>query len=574
MQPVAKTLFEKGCQFMTIFTLQPSGSDQILRGQISSIQSSQTWWQRSVFYQIYPRSFQDSSGDGIGDLQGITDRLDYLQDLGINALWISPIYPSPMADFGYDVADYCDIDPIFGTLADFDRLLKAAHKQSMHIVLDFIPNHTSDEHPWFVESRNSRENAKRDWYIWRDAKEDGSPPNNWVSFFGGSAWTWDEQTQQYYLHMFQEKQPDLNWRNPDVVEAMHQVLHFWLKRGVDGFRMDAVTMLVKHVDLPDMPVIGDWTGIELLQRHIYVHNQPELHNLLRGFRQICDSYEGNRVILGETGDLDPLKLVEYYGAELDELHIPFNFTSMEKPWQAAEQKKAITTYYATLPPGVIPNFVFGNHDISRLASRYGYANHRSVGMLLLTLQGVPTLYYGDELGMTDGVIPPEKTQDPVGLYFLDSASGRDPARTPMQWNNNPNAGFAPPEIDPWLPVADNYREINVTAQQAKPNSTLKFYQTLIRLRRTLLALQYGSITFLDETPTNILAYLRQYEGQCLLVITNFTDREFTLDLSKLARHAALLLSSEFSRMEPIKLERMVVRANESLLLQLDQIEVP
>jgi alpha-glucosidase len=554
---------------MTIFTLQEPGPDQILWDQTALGHGPQVWWQQGIFYQIYPRSFQDSNGDGIGDLQGITERLSYLQDLGVDTLWISPIYPSPMADFGYDVMDYCDIHPMFGTLVDFDRLLIVAHRRDMHVVLDFIPNHTSDEHPWFVESRSSRESSKRDWYIWREAKKDGGPPNNWVSFFGGSAWTWDEKTQQYYLHLFHEKQPDLNWRNSEVVEALHQVLHFWLKRGVDGFRMDAVTMLIKHAAMPDMPLVGELTGIELLQRHIYIHNQPELHPLLRGFRQLCDSYEGNRVTIGETGDLDPAKLAVYYGAELDELHLPFNFIAMQKPWQADELKQAITAYYAALPPGAIPNFVFGNHDTRRLASRYGYANHRSVGMLLLTLPGVPTLYYGDELGMTDGVIPPELIQDPVGLRFPNSGHGRDPARTPMQWDSGPNAGFAPPGVDPWLPVAGNSHEMNVAAQQANPHSTFKFYQKLIKFRRTLPALRDGSITFVDGTPNDVVAYLRQYEGQRLLVIINFANREFSFDLSNLTRQVVLLLSSEFSLIESINPERMVIKAHESLLLQLE-----
>lgn len=554
---------------MTKFTLKVPGLDRTFWGQTSLIQEPPLWWQQSVFYQIYPRSFQDSNGDGIGDLQGITERLNYLQDLGVDTLWISPIYPSPMADFGYDVTDYCNIHPMFGTLADFDRLLEAAHRRNMHLVLDFIPNHTSDEHPWFVESRSSRESSKRDWYIWREAKEDGGPPNNWLSFFGGSAWTWDEKTQQYYLHLFHEKQPDLNWRNPEVVETLRQVLHFWLKRGVDGFRMDAVTMLIKHSAMPDMPLVGEWTGIELLQRHIYVHNQPELHPLLRSFRQLCDSYEGNRVTIGETGDLDPAKLVVYYGVELDELHMPFNFIAMQKPWQAGELKQAIADYYAALPPGATPNFVFGNHDARRLATRYGYTNHRSVGMLLLTLRGVPTLYYGDELGMTDGVIPPEMIQDPMGLRFPNSDHGRDPARTPMQWDSGPNAGFAPPEVKPWLPVTSNYRETNVAAQQANPTSTFKFYQALIKLRRTLPALRDGSITFVDGTPNDVMAYLRQYEGQRLLVIINFANREFSFDLSNLTRQAVLLLSSEFSLMESINPERMVIKAHESLLLQLE-----
>lgn len=553
---------------MMIFTLQEPDPAQILGGQTTLCQTPQVWWQQGIFYQIYPRSFQDSNGDGIGDLQGMTERFSYLQDLGVDTLWISPIYPSPMADFGYDVTDYCDIHPMFGTLADFDRLLTAAHRRNMHVVLDFIPNHTSDEHPWFVESRNSRESAKRDWYIWCEAKEDGGPPNNWVSFFGGSAWTWDKKTQQYYLHLFHEKQPDLNWRNPEVVETLHQVLHFWLKRGVDGFRMDAVTMLVKHGAMPDMPLVGEWTGIELLQRHVYVHNQPELHHLLRGFRRLCDSYEGHRVTIGETGDLDPAKLVVYYGTELDELHMPFNFIAMQKPWQAGELKQAITAYYAALPPGATPNFVFGNHDTRRLATRYGYANHRSVGMLLLTLRGVPTLYYGDELGMTDGIIPPQRVQDPMGLRFPNSDHGRDPARTPMQWDSSPNAGFAPPGVDPWLPIAGNFHETNVAVQQANPHSTFKFYQTLIKFRRTLPALRDGTIAFVDGTPDDVVAYLRQYEGQRLLVIINFTNKEFTFDLSKLARQVALLLSSEFSPREALMPEQVVIKAHESLLLQL------
>jgi alpha-glucosidase len=536
--------------------------------QIIGDQSTQNWWQHSVFYQIYPRSFQDSNGDGIGDLQGIIDRLDYVQELGVEAIWISPIYPSPMADFGYDVTDHCDIHPIFGTLADFDRLLAEAHNRGLRVVLDFIPNHTSDEHPWFVESRSSRANPKRDWYIWRDAKADGSPPNNWLSFFGGSAWTWDERTQQYYLHLFHEKQPDLNWRNSEVVKAQHEVLHFWLKRGVDGFRLDAVTMLIKHADLPDMPEVGDWTGIELLEKHIYAHNQPELHALLRGFRKICDGYGTDRVLLGETGELDPIKLAAYYGAELDELHLPFNFITMQQPWQAAELQQTITAYYAALPPGATPNFVFGNHDAHRPATRYGFANHRSVGMLLLTLRGVPTLYYGDELGMIDGLIPPEKIQDPFGRRFPNSDQGRDPARTPMQWTSGPNAGFAAQGIEPWLPIACTYREINAADQQSDPHSTFSFYQHLIDLRRTLPALRQGSIAFVDGPPDGIIAYLRQHDEERALIIINFTDQESTLDLSALARHIRLLLSSEFSRLESLTPERVVIKAYESLLLKL------
>jgi len=527
------------------------------------------WRKNCVIYQIYPRSFQDSNGDGVGDLPGIIDRLDYLVELGVDALWLSPIYPSPMADFGYDVADYCDVDPLFGSLADFDRLLAAAHGRNLKVILDYVANHTSHEHPWFKESRRSRDNAKRDWYIWRDGRENGAPPNNWVSFFGGSSWTWDSQTEQYYLHMFSPQQPDLNWRNPEVVAAMHDVLRFWLDRGVDGFRMDAVTMLIKHADMPDMPTAEGLLGAELLGKHIYVHNQPEVHDLIRGFRQVLDSYDGRRVLMGETGDLDPRQLVSFYGRHLDEMHLPFNFIPMHRPWQAAGMRQAITSYYAALPHQATPNFVFGNHDISRLATRYGWANHRSVGMFLLTLGGVATLYYGDELGMTDGVVPPEKMQDLMTQDFSGGEHGRDPARTPMQWSATVHSGFTDSNSDPWLPLAANYETVNVANQAQESESTLKFYQALITLRRSLPALQYGSLVFVDDAPEGALVYLREYNEQRLLIVINFADAPFSLDLSQLAREAVLQLSSLFSPVTAVSDSSVFVQAHESLFWVLD-----
>lgn len=534
-----------------------------------SLAVDQPWWKNCIIYQIYPRSFQDGNGDGVGDLQGIISRLDYLQALGVDAIWLSPIYPSPMEDFGYDVANYCDIDPLFGSLETFEQLVVSAHDRDIKVILDYVPNHTSNQHSWFVEARSSRDNPKRDWYIWRDAKEGGGPPNNWISFFGGSVWTWDAKTDQYYLHMFSDKQPDLNWRNPQVVEAMQNVIRFWLDLGVDGLRMDAITMLIKHAEMPDMPPADGLLGSELLEKHIYIHNQPETHNLLRGFRQIFDEYNGHRVMIGETGDLNPEKLASFYGDHLDEMHLPFNFILMHMPWQADVMKQVIEDYYTTLPQGAMPNFVFGNHDISRLATRYGWKNHRSVGMLLLTLGGVATLYYGDELGMTDGFVPDEMKQDLVMAYYFDSDNGRDSVRTPMQWDAGTHGGFTTNESNPWLPLAANYEAINVTKQLEQPKSTLKFYQSLISLRKRLPALQHGSIAIVEDTPQNILAYLRQFNNQRLLVVINFADSVVTLNFSHLAHQAVLQLSSTLTGVKNININQVVMKAYEGLLLQLD-----
>ena len=378
------------------------------------------WWKHGVIYQIYPRSFMDSSGDGIGDLQGIIDRLDYVASLGVDAIWLSPVFPSPMKDFGYDVADYTDIDPLFGDLATFDRLVDAAHARGLKIVMDYVPNHSSDQHPWFIESRSSRDNPKADWYIWRDAKPDGDPPNNWLSFFGGGAWGWDATRGQYYLHSFLPEQPDLDWRNPDVERAMLDVIRFWLDRGVDGVRMDVIFCTLKHPDLPDNPpaqgasIMRRMAGFDS-QEHLYDFNWPaDLPKRMADLRAVLDEYP-DRAGIGETYLLDPKLLAPYYGENGRGLHLPFNFTLLPLPWEAASFRQAIERYYAALPPGAWPNFVLGSHDEHRLASRYGPANARTAAMLLLTLWGTPTWYYGDELGMQDVPIPPEKEQDPHGL---------------------------------------------------------------------------------------------------------------------------------------------------------------
>jgi alpha-glucosidase len=530
------------------------------------------WWQCGVFYQIYPRSFMDGSGDGIGDLQGIIDRLDYLAELGVDAIWISPIFASPMADFGYDVSDYTDIHPMFGDMATFDRLLRQAHERGLRIVLDYVPNHTSDQHPWFVESRSSRANPRRDWYIWKDAKPDGSPPNNWVSFFGGSAWEWDQTTGQYYLHLFLKEQPDLNWRNTDVAEAMHDVLRFWLDKGVDGFRIDVAMAMIKHPDFPDNPPVEDGRfgniDIGLTQLPVYNIAQPEVHDVWRGFRKLFDSYDGDRVTIGELLLPSAAELVRCYGESLDELHLPFNFALLQARWNASEVKQAIADYYAVMPEGAMPNFVLGNHDFHRVATRFGRENHRSAGMLLLTLWGVPTMYYGDELGMEDVAIPRERMQDPWGINSPSPELGRDPERTPMQWDESPNAGFAPEGIETWLPVAGDYQEVNVAVQHEDPTSTLSFYRKLLSLRREMPALHRGEFALVEGVPSDVIAYTRSAGDQRVLVVINFDGNAHSLDLSTVSSSAEVLLSSRFTVFGSVDLEALPVKPHESLLLSL------
>ncbi len=520
------------------------------------------WWQTGVVYQIYPRSFMDANGDGVGDLQGIIDRLDYVADLGVDAVWISPIYPSPMADFGYDVADYRDVHPLFGDMATFDRLLEAIHARGLRLILDYVPNHSSNQHPWFIESRASRQNPRRDWYIWRDAKPDGSPPNNWEAWFGGSAWEWDEVTGQYYLHLFLKEQPDLNWRNPEVRAEMHDVLRFWLDKGVDGFRMDVVPFLMKHPDMPDNPVLQktgyDWETENKLE-HKYDINQPEIHERFREFNVLFSEYPGDRVIIGETPTMDCELLASFYGENLDELHMPFNFTLQHRPWDAGLMREAIAAYYAALPEGATPNFVLSSHDVHRLASKLGYENHRSAAMMLLTLRGVPTLYYGDEIGMQDVEIPRELWQDPWAIGMPSVNAGRDPERTPMQWDDSPNAGFSPAGVETWLPVSDDYPTINAATQRADPQSTLAFYKQLIALRKLMPALHQGSFAFVEGTPADVMAYTRQAGSQRVLVAINFGSNPYTLDLS--AAHSAggeLLLSTQFAASHPVVLAALFV----------------
>jgi len=401
------------------------------------------WWQRGIIYQVYPRSFMDSNGDGVGDLKGLISRLDYLRWLAVDAVWISPLYPSPMKDFGYDVADYTAIHPLFGAFADFDRLIREAHARDLKVILDFVPNHSSDQHPWFVESRSSRENPKRNWYIWRDPGPAGEPPNNWLSCFGGSAWEYDAHTEQYYYHAFLREQPDLNWRNPEVAEEMLNVLRFWLERGVDGFRVDVLWHLIEDDQFRDNPPNPSWReGSDPYQKllALYTTDQSEVHAVIARMRHLVDQYQ-DRVLIGEIY-LPVERLVQYYGADLGGVHLPFNFQLLLTKWQARDIARIIGEYEAALPERGWPNWVLGNHDRPRIGSRVGPAQARLAAMLLLTLRGTPTLYYGDEIGMHDVEIPPEKVQDPFEKNVPGRGLGRDPQRTPMQWSAAKHAGFS------------------------------------------------------------------------------------------------------------------------------------
>ncbi|MDZ7845000.1 MAG: alpha-amylase family glycosyl hydrolase [Anaerolineales bacterium] len=519
------------------------------------------WWQTGVIYQIYPRSFQDTTGSGVGDLPGIIQRLPYLSEtLGVDALWLSPFYPSPMKDFGYDVSDYRDVHPLFGTLEDFDRLLREAHERGLKIIIDLVPNHSSDQHPWFQESRSSRENDRRDWYIWADPGPDGAPPNNWLSVFGGSAWEWDENTGQYYLHSFLKEQPDLNWRNPRVKEAMFDVARFWLDRGVDGFRIDVAHYIMKDPDLRDNPLNPDLSpsihrplGEYDSHFHLYDKGHPDNHQVYREFREILDEYsqEKPRIAIGEIHIMDWEEWASYYGENLDEIHLPYNFSLLAVEWQADQVQAKVDQLESVLPPGAWPNYVLGNHDEQRLASRIGEDQARNAALLLLTLRGTPTIYYGDEIGMKDVPIPPDQQLDPAGLRQPDHGQSRDSCRTPMQWSPGPRAGFSPPGAEtPWLPLPDDYTQTNVETQLADPRSLLALYRRLLELRKTHPVLQTGAYRPLKNPPPDCFCYWRENESQQMLICLNFSGQPRTLAVPSL-EGANLILSTHLDRSGPV-----------------------
>jgi alpha-glucosidase len=485
-----------------------------------------TWWRDGIVYQIYPRSFQDSDGDGLGDLPGIIARLDHLAGMGVDALWLSPIYPSPDKDFGYDISDYCAIDPRFGSLQDFDTLVTQAHRRGLRIVLDLVLNHTSDQHPWFQESRASRENPKRDWYLWADR------PNNWQSVFGGPAWQLDPVSGQYYLHMFVKEQPDLNWRNPEVRQALLDVFRFWLERGVDGFRLDVFNMYFKDRELRSNPRKFGLRGFDRLV-HRYDHSQPEMIPLLAEIRSLLDSYPG-RYAVGETFGAAPSSAVGYTGPNRLHAAFSFDFTAMEIvfPWSAAWVRGQVAKRESLFGTDRWPTTVMSNHDLPRAASRYSRgeqdAQTRIAMALLLTLRGTPFLYYGEEIGMRDIHLRRDQILDPAGLPYWPFYQGRDGCRSPMQWDGSPGAGFSTGR--PWLPVHPNAAKRNVAAQEKDPGSMLHFTRSLIRLRRTHAALRSGSFAFLEKQPRDVIAYLRMTQDQTVLVAMNFASGSRRLPL--------------------------------------------
>jgi alpha-glucosidase len=487
------------------------------------------WWRDGIIYQIYPRSFADSDNDGIGDLQGIIGKLDYLEALGIDAIWLSPIFPSPDVDFGYDVADYKDIDPKFGSMADFETLVKEAKKRDIHIILDLVLNHTSDQHPWFIESTKSKTNPYHDWYLWQDPTQDGEPPNNWQAIFGGSAWSYDPELDQYYYHMFYEEQPDVNWRNPEVRKAMLDVFRFWLKKGVDGFRLDVFNMYFKHPDFPDNPPKFGIRPFDQ-QKHIYDTSQPEMVPLLNDIRGILDKQKETYVV-GETFLADPQQTASYCGK--DKLHAAFNFNFAENRWHPQRFLDSARNWYNALSEDAWPNNFLSNHDMKRAASRYCFGEDdrraKVAIAMLLTLRGTPFIYYGEEIGMRNIPIRrKDDVKDRIGRIYWPFHKGRDGCRSPMQWNDERHAGFS--DEEPWLPVHKNHTERNVARQIADHDSILNFFLKVVNIRKASPALQKGTFVPLHHQTHHILSYLREFEKESVLVVLNFSARKLNYEL--------------------------------------------
>lgn len=525
------------------------------------------WWQKGIIYQIYPRSYADANGDGVGDLKGIQSKLDYIEWLGVDAIWLSPIFPSPMADFGYDISDYCGIHPLFGTMRDFDELLAEVHRRGLKLILDLVPNHSSDEHPWFVESKSSRDNPKRDWYIWKDPAPEDGPPNNWLSNFGGSAWQFDETTGQYYYHAFLAKQPDLNWRNPEVREAMYDVMRFWLDRGVDGFRIDVIWHIVKDEEFRDNPQNPSYKpGQNPYHEYLetYTTDRPEVHDFIGEMRAVVDAYP-ERMMVGEIY-LPVERLVTYYGDGGDTgVHMPFNFQLVTLPWNANSIRTAVNNYEATLPDYGWPNWVLGNHDQPRIASRIGTDQARVAAMLLLTLRGTPTMYYGDEIGMQNVQIPPDQVHDPAEKNVPGLGLGRDPERTPMRWNSEKGAGFT--TVRPWLPIGHDVESINVEALRNDPKSILTFYRRLIDLRRTEPALAIGDYKHVD-TKGDLFAFERSDGEARFLSLLNFSSAPSEFQLEERPLKGRIALSTMLDRENEQVIGSASIRGNEALLIRL------
>jgi alpha-glucosidase len=501
------------------------------------------WWKHAVIYEVYPRSFQDSDGDGKGDIKGIESRLSYLKDLGIDAIWITPMYPSPQIDFGYDISDYQAIDPQYGTMGDLDTLLTTAKSMGIRVIMDIVLNHTSDQHPWFKESRSSLHNPKRDWYIWRDGK-DGSYPNNWQSWFGHSAWTKDEATGQFYYHYFYTQQPDLNWRNPEVRKAMYDIMRFWLDKGVAGFRMDAVSRLFEDPGMHDDPYLPGYNAFgDRNIQHKYTDDLPEVHEVLRELRKLADSYPNQAVLISEADEPTIADLSKMYGAHGDEVQLPMDFQIADANELSAPKFRKLFEEVENNPAGGWPEYFFSNHDQPRQWDRYGDGKHNGqiaklMAVLELTPRGTPQLYYGEEIGMvTTDPKRKEDVRDPIGITGWPKEKGRDGERTPMQWTPEaPNAGFTTATATPWLPVPPSARTINVEVESKDPDSLLNFYKTLLKLRQTEPALMFGDYITLNPDDPNVFSFLRRVpsgkEGRNIVVALNMSGEKRTMDFTK------------------------------------------
>lgn len=499
------------------------------------MQRFETWWKEGVVYQIYPRSFQDSNGDGVGDIPGIISRLDYLQWLGVSALWLSPIYPSPMHDFGYDVSDYRNVDPVFGSLADMDELIAKAHDRGIKVILDMVLNHSSDEHAWFKESASGKDNPKSDFYIWKD-KVPGNRkglPNNWYACFGGRAWTFEPRRGQYYLHSFLAQQPDLNWRNDEVVEALFNEIRFWLDKGVDGFRLDVINAIIKDEMFRDNPgCIGPTPRPYDMQRHLFDRNRPEAHGKLRRFRKVMNEYD-DRMLVGEImveAPGEPEKAASYLGDGNNELHLAFDFTLLSTKWSAKEWHRVAKRWYKAIPADGWPCWVMSNHDMPRAITRFkgSLPKAKLAALFLLTQRGTPFIYYGEEIGMPDIRLPRGKFQDPLGKKYWPFHPGRDPERSPMQWDASTYAGFS--EEQPWLPLNPDHAVRNVEVQKADPVSMLSYYRALLQLRNHDEVLRLGSHRFLETTCEDVMAYVREHNGIQRLVLLNFSGKAVAFSL--------------------------------------------
>lgn len=533
---------------------------------------STKWNPFSVVYHIYVRSFRDTNADGIGDLNGIIEKLNYLngegeRSLGVDAIWLSPIYRSPQADFGYDVADYYQIDPLFGDLSIMKTLIREAHNRGIKVMMDFVPNHTSSQHHWFKDSQSSKKNPKRDFYIWKDPKSDGGPPNNWRSVFGGSAWEYDFTTHQYYLHTFDKEQPDLNWHNPQVVKEMQNVLCFWMEQGIDGFRVDAIEWMVKDPTFEDEPEnLSFVAGSD--PYHMVLHTRtfalPELTHIIRELVAPLNEFENKFMVVEVWSGMD--EMVRWYRWIDKKWFTPFNFGIITLPWNAQIHRDFIDKYEKSVSFLYTPTYVTGNHDKPRIASRIGQKEARVAAMLVLTLRGMAYIYNGDEIGMTNTEILPDKVRDPFEIKTPNLGLGRDPERTPMQWSNSKNANFTKAE-EPWLPINPNYRKINVTQQHNDPHSMLSLYKKLIHWRKNHPALQYGSQQILKLDSAEVMSYLRIHENNMVLVILNYGGT--TQIINTPFNQGTIMLDTGLNKIgKKINLQKIILHPHEGLMVDL------